>query len=197
MPNRDLAALVGSRICHDLVSPLGAIGNGVELLELSGADGKEELALISESVESATARLRFFRIAFGSSAGAALMGRAEVTRVLAEISAAGRMRYLWDMPEARPRNEVRCAFLAFMCLETAMPKGGDVRASVDGSDWRIEGEAETLRAHGALWDALTDPHAKPEISAAQVQFALLPRALADLGRTLRIDISSERAALYF
>jgi histidine phosphotransferase ChpT len=62
----DLTALVGSRICHDLVSPLGAIGNGVELLGLTGIAPSPEMALIVESVENANARLRFFRIAYGA-----------------------------------------------------------------------------------------------------------------------------------
>ncbi len=46
----DLAALVGSRICHDLISPIGAIGNGVELMMMEGAAKGPEMALITESV---------------------------------------------------------------------------------------------------------------------------------------------------
>ena len=61
----ELNDLIGSRICHDLISPLGAIGNGVELLTMSGMTEVPEMTLISESVENANARIRFFRIAFG------------------------------------------------------------------------------------------------------------------------------------
>ena len=53
---RDLSALLGSRICHDLISPLGAIGNGVELLAMAGSGNSPEIALIAESVENANAR---------------------------------------------------------------------------------------------------------------------------------------------
>ena len=56
-----LAALLGSRICHDLISPLGAIGNGIELLELSGIDSPE-VALIREAVADANRRIKLFRI---------------------------------------------------------------------------------------------------------------------------------------
>ena len=59
----DLAALVGSRICHDLISPIGAIGNGVELLALTDGDTGAEMELISESVQNASARIRYLRIA--------------------------------------------------------------------------------------------------------------------------------------
>ena len=54
----DLAALVGSRICHDLISPIGAIGNGVELLSLTDGDTGAEMDLINESVQNANARIR-------------------------------------------------------------------------------------------------------------------------------------------
>ncbi len=67
MPHKpDLAALVGSRICHDLISPIGAIGNGVELVLLDAAVGGPEVTLIADSVSHANARIRFFRIAFGA-----------------------------------------------------------------------------------------------------------------------------------
>ena len=61
----DLAALIASRICHDLISPIGAIGNGVELLAMEPGGPRPEMALISESVANANARIRFFRICFG------------------------------------------------------------------------------------------------------------------------------------
>ena len=66
MSPKDLNALLGSRICHDLISPLSAIGNGIELLTLSGVDAPSEIALISESVDNANTRIRFFRVAFGA-----------------------------------------------------------------------------------------------------------------------------------
>ena len=61
----DLAALIASRICHDLISPIGAIGNGVELLAMEPGGTLPEMALISESVANANDRIRFFRICFG------------------------------------------------------------------------------------------------------------------------------------
>lgn len=54
-PNRDLSSLVGSRICHDLISPIGAIGNGVELLHMAPRDSAAELDLITDSVGNAAA----------------------------------------------------------------------------------------------------------------------------------------------
>jgi len=90
-PNLDggVASAIASRICHDLISPLGAIANGVELLALSGVQPTPEMDLIAQSVESANARIRFFRLAYGAP-GVAGVGRSEVTRTLAALSPIGR-----------------------------------------------------------------------------------------------------------
>jgi histidine phosphotransferase ChpT len=74
----DLAALIGSRICHDLISPIGAIGNGVELLMLDGAGHGPEMALIAQSVTHANARIRFFRVAYGIASTDQRIARTEV-----------------------------------------------------------------------------------------------------------------------
>jgi hypothetical protein len=62
---QSLADLIGSRLCHDLSNPLGAIGNGVELLDLTGSAKGPEMDLIRDAVGDALARVRFFRLAFG------------------------------------------------------------------------------------------------------------------------------------
>ena len=62
----DLSALIGSRICHDLINPLGAIANGVELIALTVAEQTPEMLLFAESVEAANARIEFFRLAYGT-----------------------------------------------------------------------------------------------------------------------------------
>ena len=61
----DLSALVSARLCHDLISPMGAIGNGLELLQLAGGPAGAELALVNDSLATALAKLRFYRVAFG------------------------------------------------------------------------------------------------------------------------------------
>jgi len=87
----DLTSLIGSRICHDLISPLGAISNGVELLSMNGAPIGPEMSLISESVENANARIRFFRIAFGSANETQDVGQKEIQSILHDMSRGGRL----------------------------------------------------------------------------------------------------------
>ena len=101
----DLAALLGSRICHDLISPIGAIGNGVELLMLESRDQGPEMALISDSVAQAIARIRFFRIALGAASPGQRIGRPEGAEVLAGLTRGGRLVIDWQGPAEMARAE--------------------------------------------------------------------------------------------
>ena len=178
---RDLNALLGSRICHDLISPLGAIGNGVELLSMSGLSAAPELALISESVEHANARIRLFRIAYGSASPGATVPRTEVLDIVTCLSRGGRLRFEWQVQGDLPRAFVKVAFLALQCFETEMPFGGTVKIQKDQQAWVIEGKAERKRANSPLWVLLHDPGNPTEVSPSDVHFALLPIA-ADAAR---------------
>lgn len=195
--NVNLASLIGSRICHDLISPIGAITNGLELLDLTGGVQGPEMDLIADSVGNAGARIRFFRIAYGS-AGDQMMGRPEVASVLEDMNRGGRLDVQWGPLEAQPRGEVRLAFLALQCLETAMPYGGTVQILAENGTWTVVGHAEKLNIDEDLWgnfNGLDGP--EPTITPALVQFALLPAVAADLGRAAKMAHDQSRITLRF
>ncbi|MBC7138338.1 MAG: histidine phosphotransferase [Defluviimonas sp.] len=195
----DLTALLGSRICHDLISPLGAIGNGVELLSMAGTAGGPEMALIAESVASAKARIRFFRIAFGAAAAEQRLGRPEILSVIADAMAGGRLSVDWQPEGDQARREVKLAFLALQCLETALPWGGRVSISRQGTGWRMRAEAQRMKVDPALWAVATgSASASAEgISAAQVHFALLPVEAARQDRAVAAELQPTQISLRF
>ncbi|WP_298848294.1 histidine phosphotransferase family protein [uncultured Ruegeria sp.] len=194
--NVNLAELIGSRICHDLISPIGAITNGLELLDMVGAVQGPEMELISGSVGSAGARIRFFRVAFGSAEEQPL-GRAEVTELLADIERAGRVRVNWNLTGPVPRNQVKLAFLALMCCESAMPLGGAVEVASHGTKWTVTGSADKLNVDSALWKHVATGQFPNKITPAQVQFALLPEAATAMGRRIAVETSATRVLLKF
>lgn len=189
----DLTALVGSRICHDLVNPLGAIGNGVELMGMTGGGG-EEMALISEAVEAATARLNFFRVAFGAAEEGQMLPRSGIVPVLSAVSRGGRTSYEWRPAGDVTRQEARIAFLLLQCMEHAMPLGGHITVH---DNWTIVAEAKRLRIEQELWDSLTHVEVRGPLTVAQVQFGLLPRALAAAGRRLSIEVVGDEIRAAF
>ena len=188
MTTLDLAALVGSRICHDLISPIGAIGNGVELMSLAGdGDTSAEVALITQSVTNASARIRFFRIAFGAAPPGQTIPLREIRSVLADVAKGGRISFDWSLPEGAARVDVRAVFLTILCLETAMPHGGDIAVATEGGAITLTARAERVRIDDALWQAIGSPPAAIDAAPAHVQFALLPLALGDAGRRASLE----------
>jgi len=191
-----LAATLASRICHDLTSPLGAIANGVELLTLSGAARSPEMDLIAESVESANARIRFFRLAYGS-AGQDRVSRAEVIRTLEALARGGRQTYEWDVEGDHPRIEVKAVFLLLQCVETALPMGGRLRVGQQDSSWIVSAEGPRLRTGLPAWGVLETTEAARAEGSAVVQFVLLAGVLGSLGRSLALSETPGRIEARF
>ena len=94
-------------------------------ISLAGAERTPELDLIAQSVDAATARLRFLRLAFGDPAGRQV-GRGEIASILRGVETASRVRYDWAAPDDPPRVVAKAAFLLLMCLESALPYGGSL-----------------------------------------------------------------------
>ncbi len=193
----NLAALIGSRICHDLISPIGAITNGLELMQMSGAALTPEVALISDSVENANARIRFFRVAYGMATENQSMGRAEIVSILRAVAQGARVSFHWGPLENLPRTEGRLAFLALQCFETAMPYGGRITLTREGRLWAISGTADKLRQTPDLWANLESGDSQIEVSPAEVQFALLPVLLEEAGRRVSLRLTESDILMRF
>ncbi|SNT08297.1 histidine phosphotransferase family protein [Tropicimonas sediminicola] len=193
----DIPALIGSRICHDLISPIGAIGNGIELLSMAGVGGGPELSLISESVANANARIRFYRLAFGQSGQDQATSRSEILSILRDLYAGSRMEVFWQVNSDCRRDEAKAALLALQCLESAMPYGGRAEVTRTDGRWQVVGTAAKLRIDEALWTPLLTGADVEEVTPAQVHFALLPDTLQGLGRKLVVTRSGEQITLGF
>lgn len=196
-----LSALVASRLCHDLVSPLGAIGNGVELLEMAPpveAGPSPELQLVSESVEAARARIRVFRVAFGQASADQRISVPDLASLLRDLSAGGRLNLQVDAQGDMPRVETRLILLAVMCLETALPWGGRVLVCRGLQGWRLVAEAERTRAIPQLWAWLqTGDVPLSDPAAAEVQFPLLAIHAAAANRQLAAELDETGAEISF
>ncbi|TMM54646.1 histidine phosphotransferase family protein [Sulfitobacter sabulilitoris] len=192
----DIGTLIGSRICHDLISPIGAINNGLELLDMSGGAPGPEMDLIASSVSSASARIRFFRIAFGAASDNS-MGHDEICSILNDMTQGGRQSVEWGVSDAQPRSEVRMVFLALQCLENAMPYGGRIEIDKTGDTWTLHGMADKLTVNEEIWTILATRDAPSTLQPAQVQFALLPLIARDEGRRVIVDSGPTHIKLSF
>ncbi|MGS1093920.1 histidine phosphotransferase ChpT [Aquamicrobium terrae] len=123
----DLAALLCSRVCHDIISPVGAINNGLELLDEGGAD-EDAMNLIRQSARNASARLQFARIAFGAAGSAGMQidtGDAEAVATAflknekPDLSWTGGRVLL-------PKNKVKLLLNLILVANAAIPRGGRI-----------------------------------------------------------------------
>ena len=193
----DLAALLGSRICHDLISPIGAISNGLELLMMDGSQGGPEMVLISESVANANARIRFFRVAYGMAQADQRMGRSEVLSIISDLTRGGRLQIEWQSEADLFRSEVKIAFLLIQCLESAMAYGGKVVVQITDGRWTLTGSATKLRIEPQLWEILVDPNSGVAVLPSQVQFPLVADELAHHNLRLNTELTATEIRLSF
>lgn len=190
-----LATLIGSRICHDLISPLGAVSNGLELLSLSGAEPSPELALVAESVTNANARIRFFRLAFGIASEDQMIGAEEINGILKGVYTDGRI-YAERFPSGSfPRAEVRAAMLALLCVEQAVPYGGTLTVTQDDHGWDISATGDRLNPNAQLWGVLAGIAPKEAVPPSAVQFLMLAEVLPKLGMICSANVTENTATI--
>jgi histidine phosphotransferase ChpT len=194
----DLAALLCSRICHDIISPVGAIINGLEVLDEEKDSDMRGFALdlIKKSAEQASARLQFCRLAFGAagSAGASIdIGDAET--LARGLFSGERTELKWNAPALlMPKNKVKLILNLCLIAATAIPRGGVIEVTVSGAEEaaRItvaaKGTNAKLSSHLPLLLAGTSAYAPSTPQDVQAYYAGLIAKAANMALTIAADI---------
>jgi histidine phosphotransferase ChpT len=173
----DLAALLCSRVCHDLISPVGAIVNGLEVLEeeKDEATKKFALELITKSSRTASAKLQFCRIAFGAagSAGAQLdTGDAEtIARGFFEDD---KTKLAWTIPRVLlAKNRVKLLLNMLLIAGQAIPRGGvltvDPAGTGDTMSFKVSATGINAKIPAAIPPLLTAELGTEAIDAHKIQ----------------------------
>lgn len=200
-----LAGLIGSRICHDLISPIGAVTNGLELMELAGLPQGPEADLVNQSAQSAAARIKYYRLAFGDTgpmnAGHSVRSD-EIAAILGGVFLSDRISVHWHVEQDVSRAEAKAALLAIMCAEAALGAGGRIDVIAQGNGLVIDAKGPKLLLNTAPWDMLNQtaniiPETGISIAPAAVQFAILPEILRKLGRALYISTEGDVLTMRF
>lgn len=127
----ELAALLCSRVCHDIISPVGAINNGLELLDEGAAE--DAMTLIRTSARKASARLQFARIAFGAAGSAGmLIDTGDAEAVATAYLRDEKPELLWQGRRALlPKNKVKLLLNLILIAHAAIPKGGRIAVALE------------------------------------------------------------------
>lgn len=194
--------LLNARLCHELVSPVGAINNGVELLGEEDPDFvRDAIQLIGQSARKASQRLQFYRFAYGTnvsaSAGGAPTSGRELSLGLFEET---KLRCDWQAGAATlPSDWQRLACNMLVLAGDALPRGGSVvvrplRAGVSGIEVVAEGESVNITPE--MRAALEPAAAVDELTSRTIQAYFAARLASQLGAVLAlIEAEPQRALL--
>ena len=134
----DLAALLCSRVCHDVISPVGAIVNGLEVLEdEKDADMRAfAIDLIKKSAKTASGRLQCCRLAFGAAGSAgALIDTGDAEQVARNLLADDRTKFEWNAARVLlAKNKVKVALNLCLIAGAAISRGGVITVTIEGQD---------------------------------------------------------------
>jgi histidine phosphotransferase ChpT len=184
-----VAGLLASRLCHDLVGPLGAVSNGLELIAEDEAMAEEALALAQRSAKRAAGRLQFFRYAFGSAGAEANFGLAEAKSVAVNLLNSAEMAIDWqsggeaDLPAGAGRILLNLTLLAVECL----PRGGNVRVSASPRRVSVEATGPQARLAGEAKSAMTGAIAPAQLTARTVVGYYVVQLISGLGGKLELS----------
>lgn len=164
----DLAALLCSRICHDVISPVGAIMNGLEMLDSEQDEDMRAVAmdLIKKSATSASARLQFCRLAFGAAGSlTAAIDTGDAENVARGLIANDRTALRWNGDRRLlPKNAVKLLLNLCLIAASAIPRGGVITVEFEG-----DGEALTMRIEAAGANARLPHAAAAFLSAGAIE----------------------------
>jgi len=155
----DLAALLSSRVCHDVISPVGAIVNGLEVLEEENDPEMRghALALIKSSANEASSRLQFCRLAFGAAGSkGALIDTGDAELVTRQLLADERTKLNWSVPRVlMSKNKVKVLLNLCLLADATIPRGGVINVTSTGEEDKIAFRVEARGTNARL--ATTTP----------------------------------------
>lgn len=196
----DLAALLCSRVCHDVISPVGAIANGLELYddpEMDEDTKQTALDMVRSSAKTASAKLKFCRIAFGAagSAGASIdMGEAGETAKA--FVGEEKVKLDWQAPrENRPKQQVKLLLNMMLMAIAAIPRGGVVTVKAEGDIFTARAEGERAKVPDAIAEVIAGTADLSLLDARLVQPYYARQLAASAGLSLTMAMDGEGAVL--
>ena len=173
----ELASLLCSRLCHDLLSPVGALNNGIELLaDETDPDMRERcIELLADSARATANKLKFFRLAFGAAGGfgEAIDTREAKNAIEGLYGAGNKIELGWMVGDVQlPKNAVKLLLNLVMIAGDSLLRGGTLDIGAEQNDQGVE---IAIRAEGPR--ILLDPTMKAMLAKGTTE-TVEPRAAA-------------------
>ena len=204
MNSVDLASLLCSRLCHDLLSPVGALNNGIELLaDEQDPEMRERcLELLAESARATANKLKFFRLAFGAGGGfGEEIDTREARAALEGLYGADKQTELgWMVADDKlPKGAVKLLLNLAMIAGDALVRGGRLDVGAERRNGSLE---MVIRAEGPrilldpkLRDTIAKGHSGGEVEARAAGAWLAHTLAAEAGGTIRLSDAADPALM--
>ncbi|MFN3557961.1 MAG: histidine phosphotransferase ChpT [Brevundimonas sp.] len=197
-----LATLVAGKLCHDFISPAGAISSGLDLLKDPTAQDMRDdaMGLIEASAKKMIALVSFARVAFGAATSAERFSAEELGALVSGLTEGGRATLNWAVTDGtyskpQARALVNLAYLTM----AALPSGGaaTIRTHVASDGVVLEGVAEGARARlkGEAVAGLAGQPLTEGLPGQWIQPYWLWLTVHDAGGTLDVQVDEGRVAL--
>ncbi|MGE0500215.1 MAG: histidine phosphotransferase ChpT [Rhizobiaceae bacterium] len=196
----ELAALLCSRVCHDIISPVGAINNGLELLEEGGSD-EDAMTLIRTSARNASARLQFARIAFGAAGSAGmLIDTGDAEAVATAFLKNEKPELVWNGRRALlPKNKVKLLLNLVLVAIGAIPRGGRITVNVEDPEtepkFQLTAAGPMVRVPPKFLELHSGGKPEEPIDAHSVQPYYTLLLAREAGMTISIRANAEEIVL--
>ena len=196
----DLAALLCSRVCHDVISPVGAINNGLELLEEGGAD-EDAMNLIRQSARNASARLQFARIAFGAAGSAGMqIDTGDAETVTSAFLKNEKPELVWNGERALlPKNQVKLLLNLVLVAHASIPRGGRITVTLENAQtqprFTLASSGPMLRVPPKFLELHSGRKPEEPIDAHSVQPYYTLLLAREAGMTISIHATAEELLL--
>ncbi len=190
--------LLASKICHDLVSPVGAVANGVEFLEdIEDGVDPDVVGLIQHSASQASAKLKIFRMAYGMGGADSNIKPEEVFEAVNDwVSGDGKVTQEWDPhaplgPEERPAGFCKTLISLLMLAVDCMPRGGTIKVEGQGDNVVVIATGEGVKFKPLVDEAYRLELHESELEPPHIHAFLTATLAQQYGFRLSIESQSD------
>lgn len=200
MSDMDFAALLCSRLCHDLVSPVGAINNGLEILEEEQDASMREavIDLIAKSTQQTANKLQFFRLAFGAAGGfSAELDMREAEKSVAALLEGSRVSLDWQVGlSSGSKNLVKLLLNSCLVGSECLIRGGVLAVKLENTDenkleLQVSAKGDRIIMQEIVKETLCGEIGQAELEPRNAPAYLAASVAGEMGGAITVDNHSE------
>ncbi len=198
-----VAELLASRLCHDLVGPIGAVGNGLEILADDAGMAEDAMKLTASSARQASTILQFFRLAYGMAGTRVGADYSQIRNLSAALLESSRTKLDWatvQAPEGAPDGIAKVVLNMIALAHEALPRGGrlnvEIEAGAGGVEARVTATGQDAHLRPESLAGLQDDVNLEDMTPRGVQGYFTRLTAKRLGSDLEVETPAPDSLLF-